>query len=238
MLTDDEARTLLHQAADTIDVGTTEPLRPLAPRRRWTLPVAAAAAVVLVVALALGLAGGTDPGPAPAPDPLPPTAPVESPTVLDDDPAPEMTLSELQARLTQLSVATDFVDWAQHAAASPPAFSGRVRLLADDVPMRTLEGSAATEKGRWALCSGLPTAACRANALTALDEHDGSFAAEQGPASGCARDLAGLPEDLRSAAADELVRLQVPRAADCTDAVAVELWITADGRIRAVNVLP
>lgn len=71
MLTDDEARTLLHRAAGTVEVGPGQPLEPDAPRRRWLVPVVAAAAIVLVVALVVGLTreDGTSPSPAPQPRP-------------------------------------------------------------------------------------------------------------------------------------------------------------------------
>ena len=42
MLTDDEARTLMHRAADTIEVGPSEALPNEQPTRRWPIVLAAA----------------------------------------------------------------------------------------------------------------------------------------------------------------------------------------------------
>lgn len=66
MLSDTEARALLHQAAATVEVDPAGPLA-LPPHRPWWPAVAAAAAVaVTVTGLAVGL-GGDDPAPEPAP---------------------------------------------------------------------------------------------------------------------------------------------------------------------------
>jgi hypothetical protein len=49
MLTDTEARNLLHQAADTIEIGPATPFATPPPKRGYWLPVVAAAVLVLVV---------------------------------------------------------------------------------------------------------------------------------------------------------------------------------------------
>ncbi|CAI9412035.1 PASTA domain-containing protein [Nocardioides sp. T2.26MG-1] len=68
MLTDDDARRLLHLAGDTVEVAPAGPL-PAPPMRPWWPALAAAAAIVLVAALlAVTLpGGGRTPEPAPPP---------------------------------------------------------------------------------------------------------------------------------------------------------------------------
>jgi hypothetical protein len=77
MLTDDQARDLLRQAADTIEVGPTRPVEPVRRRRPVLVALAAAAAVAVAAGTTVVLTRG-DTGADPATAPSVPPAPEQS----------------------------------------------------------------------------------------------------------------------------------------------------------------
>lgn len=94
MLTDDQARDLLRQAAATIEVGPARPVEPVRRRRPVLVALAAAAAVAVAAGTTVALTrGDTDPGPGtgPASSPAPGEASEEDPP--GEDPTAEPGLA-------------------------------------------------------------------------------------------------------------------------------------------------
>jgi hypothetical protein len=138
---------------------------------------------------------------------------------------------------TQRRVADAFLAWAR-VAKTPPPFADEVQLLVADDAWETVTAGEAADRDRWSMCSGLPPETCGVNPLRVLAEHEHRVAQSRTLTSCGAPDPRHLPDELADTIDDELVRLDQTEPKNCRVAFAVELWITEEGRIRAVNLLP
>lgn len=149
----------------------------------------------------------------------------------------DITEPGLVVSLTQRAVATQFVSWAR-GAEQPPPFADQVELLLDDDPWATLTAEEAASRLSWSYCSGLSSDMCEVDPLRILDEYEGPVVQTGRLAVMCAPDPRHLPGGLADAVDAELVRLDQPEPWNCRDdAFAVELWVTENGEIRAVNLI-
>lgn len=193
MLTDDEARHLLHLAADTVDVDPADRLEPTPRRPAWPLLVAAAAVIAVVVALSVVL-GTRDADPPPVVATVdPPVAVSVLPSVLG------YTAGEARALLESrgLRVATRIVPDCQ-AAGRPVGTRPEVGAPVD-------EG----DRVRLDLADGAPRAFCTLDVAVNEDARGFlRFARGIGPAPAFADHVT-----LYAAGADP-VRLSVAEAAD------------------------
>ncbi|WP_183095399.1 PASTA domain-containing protein [Nocardioides stalactiti] len=150
---------------------------------------------------------------------------------VDGDPLPEHSYGGLTG--TQQAAAETFVAWAKGEGPAP-AFAPSVRLLLHGSEMATIEDPA--QRASWIMqCPRFMSAPCPQGAVEALRESVGDVALSTERAHGCGARPGLSPEDLKAAAATDLVRIDEPEPKDCSEQWSVELWIDEAGVIYAAN---